>query len=190
MRSLFAAALALVARSGAVFGYDEDSSFTVPYPSRDFSKAAEAIAQAKESGYSDYADVVQRAARKDSGALKRLFLIDSKARWDAAGGELELSIIRQMLLIWGDYDFARVLGQQPHEIQAHVSAHFRLEPQDRQFAVLFPHTASIVERTKPKRPNQAMEPTTGRRTTEISMTPISHPAATRALASGGSPCSR
>ena len=36
-----------------------------------------------------------------------------------------------------------------------------------------------------ERPNQAMQPTAGRRTAEISMTPTSHPAATRALASGG-----
>jgi hypothetical protein len=34
-------------------------------------------------------------------------------------------------------------------------------------------------------PNQAMQPTTGRRTLKISMTPTSSPAATRALASGG-----
>jgi hypothetical protein len=39
-------------------------------------------------------------------------------------------------------------------------------------------------------PNQAMEPTTGRRTPKFSMTPTSHPAATRALARGGSSCSR
>jgi hypothetical protein len=41
-----------------------------------------------------------------------------------------------------------------------------------------------------KRPNQAMEPTTGRRTTKFSVTPISHPTTTLALASGGSSCSR
>jgi hypothetical protein len=35
------------------------------------------------------------------------------------------------------------------------------------------------------RPNQAMQPTTGRRTPQFFMTPTSHPAATRALASGG-----
>jgi hypothetical protein len=34
-------------------------------------------------------------------------------------------------------------------------------------------------------PNHAMQPTTGRRTAKISMTPTSHLAATRALASGG-----
>ena len=38
--------------------------------------------------------------------------------------------------------------------------------------------------------NHAMQPTPGRRTTKISMTPTSHSAATRALASGGSSCSR
>ena len=36
-----------------------------------------------------------------------------------------------------------------------------------------------------KRPNQAMQPTTGRRTTKLSMTPTSPPAALHALASGG-----
>ncbi len=36
-----------------------------------------------------------------------------------------------------------------------------------------------------KRPNHAMQPTAGRRTLKISMTPTSSPAATRALASGG-----
>ena len=41
-----------------------------------------------------------------------------------------------------------------------------------------------------KSSNQAMEPTTGRRTPKFSMTRTSHPAATRALASGGSSCSR
>jgi hypothetical protein len=39
-------------------------------------------------------------------------------------------------------------------------------------------------------PNHAMEPTTGRGTPKFSMTLTSHPAATRALASGGSSCSR
>jgi membrane protease YdiL (CAAX protease family) len=35
------------------------------------------------------------------------------------------------------------------------------------------------------RPNQAMQPTTGRRTPQFFITPTSHPAATRVLASGG-----
>jgi len=38
--------------------------------------------------------------------------------------------------------------------------------------------------------NQAMEPTTGPRTLKFPMTPTSHPAATLALASGGSSWSR
>ena len=37
----------------------------------------------------------------------------------------------------------------------------------------------------PPRPNQATQPTTGRRTPKFSMTQTSSPAATRALASGG-----
>ncbi len=36
-----------------------------------------------------------------------------------------------------------------------------------------------------QRPNQAMQPTPGRRTLKLPMTPTSTPAATRALASGG-----
>ena len=49
-----------------------------------------------------------------------------------------------------------------------------------------PSTTSLTNR-----PNHAMEPTRlGRRTPKFSMTPTSHPAATRALASGGSSCSR
>jgi hypothetical protein len=38
--------------------------------------------------------------------------------------------------------------------------------------------------------NQTMEPTTGRRTTKFSMTPTSHPAATCAIVTGRSACSR
>ncbi|MEO7165710.1 MAG: hypothetical protein ABI787_09550 [Spartobacteria bacterium] len=40
------------------------------------------------------------------------------------------------------------------------------------------------------RPNQAMQPTAGRRTFKLSMTPTPTPATTRALASGGCSCSR
>ena len=40
------------------------------------------------------------------------------------------------------------------------------------------------------RPNQALQPTAGRRTPQFFMTPTSHPPATRALASGGSAPSR
>jgi hypothetical protein len=44
---------------------------------------------------------------------------------------------------------------------------------------------------KPRQtPNHAMEPTTGRRALKFSMIRTSRPAATRALASGGSSCSR
>jgi len=44
---------------------------------------------------------------------------------------------------------------------------------------------AAVESMDHERPNQAMHPTAGRRTLKFSMTPTSHPAATRALASGG-----
>jgi hypothetical protein len=52
------------------------------------------------------------------------------------------------------------------------------------------HFRQFFERLMPERPNHAMEPTTGRRTPKFSLTRTSHPAATRALASGGSSCSR
>jgi hypothetical protein len=135
----------------SVFAFDEDSSFTVPYPSRDFTKIPEAVAQAKESGFTDYPEVVRRAAKKDSRALARLFYIDSKTQWDAAGGELQNSVMRQMLLIWGDYDFAGALAHQPVEIQKGVSSNFRMQPQDKRFAILFPRTAAIGDRVWPKR---------------------------------------
>jgi hypothetical protein len=47
---------------------------------------------------------------------------------------------------------------------------------------------SVVKRRNAS--NRAMERTTGRRTPKFPMIPTSHPAATRALASGGSSCSR
>jgi hypothetical protein len=91
----------------SVFAFDEDSSFIVPYPSRDFTKIPEAVAQAKESGFADYPEIVRRAAKKDSRALARLFYIDSETQWDAAGGELQNSVMRQMLLVWGRLRFRR-----------------------------------------------------------------------------------
>jgi hypothetical protein len=109
------------------------------------------VTQARDSGFSDYLMVVHRAAKKDSGALKRLFYIDAKTSWDAAGGEMQNSVMRQMLLIWGDYDFAEALARQPAEIRKAVSSNFRLQPQDKNFAILFPRTAAIGEEVLPKR---------------------------------------
>jgi hypothetical protein len=54
----------------------------------------------------------------------------------------------------------------------------------RDMTILTPNAAATPT------PNRAMEPTTGRRTTKFSVTRTSHPAAMRALASGGSSCSR
>jgi hypothetical protein len=125
--------------------YDPDS-FTVFYPSRDFTDIGEAVSQAQENGFHGYSAVVKRAARKDRKALSRLFYIDAHASWDAAGAELQNSVMRQMLLLWGDYDFALVLGHQPREIQKHVCSNFRMEPYDKSFSVLFPHTAEIMNR--------------------------------------------
>jgi hypothetical protein len=147
--SILAFLLLLASRSA--FADDEDSSFTVPYPSHQFTKIPEAITQAKDSGFADYAEVIKRAARKDSHALARLFYIDWKTQWDAAGGELHNSVMRQMLLIWGDYDFAAVLARQSVEIQKSVSSNFRMQPQDAHFAILFPRTAAIGDRVWPKR---------------------------------------
>jgi hypothetical protein len=144
-------ALLLLLASRSAFAYDEDSSFAVPYPSRHFTKISEAVAQAKDSGFADYLEVVKRAARKNSHALARLFYIDSKTQWDAAGGELQNSVMRQMLLIWGDYDFAEALARQPVEIQKRVSSNFRIQSQDGHFAILFPRTAAIADRVWPKR---------------------------------------
>jgi hypothetical protein len=45
--------------------------------------------------------------------------------------------MRQMLLIWGDYDFAEALARQPTEIRKAVSSNFRVQPQDKDFAILF-----------------------------------------------------
>jgi hypothetical protein len=131
--------------------YNEDSSFTVFYPSRDFSDIEESVTQAKGSGFPDYLMVVHRAAKKDGRALKRLFYIDAKTSWDAAGGEVQNSVMRQMLLIWGDYDFAEALARQPIEIRKAVSSNFRIQPQDKNFAILFPLTAAIGEQVWPKR---------------------------------------
>ena len=144
-------ALLLLLASRSAFAYDEDSSFTVPCPSRHFTKIPEAIAQAKDSGFADYLEVVKRAATKNSHALARLFYIDSKTQWDAAGGELQNSVMRQMLLVWGDYDFAEALARQPVEIQKDVASNFRIQPQDVHFAILFPRTAAIGDRVWPKR---------------------------------------
>ena len=55
-------------------------------------------------------------------------------------------MMRQMLLIWGDYDFAEALAGQPVEIQKGVSSNFRIQPQDKRFAILFPRTAAIGDR--------------------------------------------
>jgi hypothetical protein len=44
---------------------------------------------------------------------------------------------------------------------------------------------AAVESMDHEEPNHAMQPTAGRRTTKFSMTQTPHPAATRALASGG-----
>src|SRR5438552_13133480 len=74
----------------SVFAFDEDSSFTIPYPSRDFTKIPEAVAQAKQSSFADYPEIVRCAAKKDSRALVRLFYVDSKTQWDAAGSELQI----------------------------------------------------------------------------------------------------
>ena len=142
---MFPLLLWLIAKH-SVFAFDEDSSFTIPYPSRDFTKMPEAVAQAKQSGFTDYPEIVRRAAKKDTRALARLFYIDSKTQWDAAGGELQNSVMRQMLLIWGDYDFAAALARQSIEIQKAVSGNFRLRSQDKRFAILFPLTAAIGNR--------------------------------------------
>jgi pimeloyl-ACP methyl ester carboxylesterase len=44
---------------------------------------------------------------------------------------------------------------------------------------------AAVESMDHEKPNQAMQPTAGRRTTKFSITPTSHPATKRGLASGG-----
>ena len=171
----------------SVFAFDEDSSFTIPYPSRDFTKIPEAVAQAKQSGFADYPEIVRRAAKKDSRALVRLFYIDSKTQWDAAGGELQNSVMRQMLLIWGDYDFAEALARQPVEIQRGVSSNFRMQPQDVHFAILFPRTAAIGDRVWPKR--RGLTSRCSRRLAglfpRLPMTKILPETAIRALASRG-----
>ncbi|HEY2711220.1 MAG TPA: DUF3592 domain-containing protein [Chthoniobacterales bacterium] len=63
--------------------------------------------------------------------------------------------------------------------------HVRILYQDQDIARL-----EIAHEQSTATSNHAMQPTTGRRTLKFSMIPTSHPAATRALASGGSSCSR
>jgi hypothetical protein len=148
---VFAVALLLSAALCRSAEIAADSSFTVFYASRNFDGIDEAITQARESGFGDYSEVVKRCAKKDLRALKRLFYIDAKTRWDAAGGELQNSVMRQMLLVWGDYDFAAALADQPLEVQKAVCSNFGFQPQDKSFPILFPRTGAIRNRVFPKR---------------------------------------
>ena len=143
-RFIVTALICLAIRSTLAQGVE--ASFTVFYPSHVVSGSSESADQAKKSGFADYISIVQHAAKKNQRALSRLFLIDSKTSWDAAGGEVQNSVMLQMLLIWGDHDFAAALSHEPVEIQKNVTSNFGGQPRARDFAILFPSTAAIRNR--------------------------------------------
>ncbi len=117
--------------------YSRRTTFAVPYSEPDLHAHPEDRSQACSS---DYTAALNHAATKDESALKRLFYISANSDWDAAGGELHTSAMRRMLLLWGDIDFARVLGRQPLIIRQKVLAFLTEHGRDPSVAHLFPHT--------------------------------------------------
>ena len=92
-----------------------------------------------------------------------------------------------LLLRLGDERFSQLLAREDAVTRQAVGA--AIDTQIDFTKHQFPKTRALYHfRWGPREsptPNQAMQPTPGRRTPEFSMTPTSNPAATRAVASGG-----
>ena len=122
---------------------DLPASITVFYPAANFSVEPEENGQVYRGGFSDYRSVVRAAAAKDRTALARFLDISANTPFDAAGGEQHQSTVCQMLLRWGDHDFAEVLRTRPVVTRKQIL--LQLTRSSNKLAVIFPLTTAAAQ---------------------------------------------
>jgi hypothetical protein len=120
----------------------QQRGFSIPFPDGKFIAEPEENAQA---GAPDYASVLKRAASRDRQALERLFAITAAGHWDAAGAEFHDSHMREILAVWGDTDFSRVLSRQPFGIRRAVGRSLSW-PEESEFREHFPLTHAVTQK--------------------------------------------
>ena len=116
----------------------EIAGFRPWYSTRKFYYIGEPTQEAARHGY-DFREIVARSAHKDPAALRTL-LDMRECNFDGAAGEMHMSVIAEMMLLWGDYDFSRVLASTPRQVRKKWKSSFA-EPTLR---MCFPLTSDVL----------------------------------------------
>lgn len=70
----------------------------------------------------DYRKFLQGALAKDAASLTGIFRYTANGKLMGEGAESNCDILRQLLLLWGDAAYSRVLAAEPPEIRSAVIA--------------------------------------------------------------------
>ena len=97
--------------------------FRPAYSTRKFFYVGDPAEAARKHGY-DYKAIVSRAAHKDAGALRQLFSMGPECAFDGAASEMHGSVLVEMMLLWGDYDFSRAIHSMSPNMKKSLQARF------------------------------------------------------------------